>query len=120
MACCHHYDFIEGNERVFAVDPSAIRFGPGALAEIGHDARGLGLERVALFTDRGVAGLEAVATVRSALTAAGVDVAVYDEVDGLLEALWIRRPYILGLAKKKVSDFQWLNIFTVGVFLGSH
>ena len=32
------------NERVFAVDPSAIRFGPGALAEIGHDARELGLK----------------------------------------------------------------------------
>jgi alcohol dehydrogenase class IV len=80
MACCHHYDFIDGNERVFAVDPSAIRFGPGALAEIGHDARELGLETVALFTDRGVAGLEAVATVKSALTAAGVDVEVYDDV----------------------------------------
>ncbi len=74
MACCHHYDFIDGNEHVFAVDPTAIRFGQGALGEIGHDARELGLERVALFTDRGVAGLEAVATVAAALRAVGVDV----------------------------------------------
>ena len=80
MTCCHHYDFIDGNERVFAVDPSAIRFGPGALAEIGHDAREMGLERVALFTDRGVAGLEAVAIVKSALAAVGIDVDVYDDV----------------------------------------
>jgi len=80
MTCCHHYDFIDGHEHVFAVEPSAIRFGQGALAEIGHDARELGLARVALFTDRGVAGLEAVATVTSALRAVDVDVTVYDEV----------------------------------------
>ena len=67
MGCCHHYEFVDGNEHVFAVDPSAIRFGQGALAEIGFDARELGLKRVALFTDRGVAGLEAVASVASAL-----------------------------------------------------
>jgi len=80
MTCCHHYDFIDGNEHVFAVDPTAIRFGRGALAEIGHDARELGLKRVALFTDRGVAGLEAVATVTSTLRAFDVDVVIYDEV----------------------------------------
>ena len=80
MSCCHHYDFFDGHEHVFAVDPSAIRFGQGALAEIGHDARDLGLARVALFTDRGVAGLEAVATVSSALRAVDVDVTIYDEV----------------------------------------
>jgi alcohol dehydrogenase class IV len=80
MSCCHHYDFIDGKEHVFAVDPSAIRFGPGALAEIGHDARALGLKRVALFTDRGVAALECVATVASALRAADVDVAIFDDV----------------------------------------
>jgi hydroxyacid-oxoacid transhydrogenase len=80
MSCCHHYEFFDGHEHVFAVEPSAIRFGQGALAEIGHDARELGLARVALFTDRGVVGLEAVATVTSALRAVDVDVTVYDEV----------------------------------------
>ena len=80
MTCCHHYDVIDGNEHVFAVDPTAIRFGQGACAEIGHDARELGLRRVALFTDRGVAGLEVVASVTSALAGVGVEVVVYDEV----------------------------------------
>ena len=80
MTCCHNYDFVDGHEQVFAVDPAAIRFGQGALAEIGHDARELGLERVALFTDCRVAKLEAVATVTSALRAVDVDVAIYDEV----------------------------------------
>ena len=80
MTCCHHYDFVDGHEHVFAVDLSAIRFGRGVLAEIGDDARELDLERVALFTDRRVAGLQAVATVASALRAVDVDVTVYDEV----------------------------------------
>jgi len=80
MTCCHHYDFIDGKEHIFAVDPSAIRFGPGALAEIGDDIRALGAKRVALFTDAGVAGLECVDTVDKALRAADVDVAVYDAV----------------------------------------
>ena len=43
-------------------------------------ARALGLERVALFTDRGVAGLEAVASVTSALAGVDGEVVVYDEV----------------------------------------
>ncbi len=80
MSCCHHYEFMDGHEHVFSVDPSAIRFGPGALAEAGHGANELGLKRVALFTDADVAQLECVATVRTALEQAGVDVAVYDAV----------------------------------------
>ena len=80
MSCCHHHEFMDGHERVVAVDPSAIRYGQGALAEVGHEARELGLKRVALFTDRRVAALECVATVRAALQAAGVEVAVYDAV----------------------------------------
>jgi alcohol dehydrogenase class IV len=80
MACCHHYEFIEGNEQVFAVYPTAIRFGPGALAEVGHDAGELGLKRVAVFTDAVVGRLEALESVKTALRQAGVDFAVYDSV----------------------------------------
>lgn len=80
MPCCHHFEFLEGHEHVFAVDPTAIRFGPGALAEIGHDAAELGLKRVGLFTDAAVAQLDCVATVRGALEKAGVDVVIYDAV----------------------------------------
>ncbi len=79
MACCHHYEFVEGNEQIFAVDPTAIRFGPGALGEIGHDARELGLSRVAVFSDKVVAGLEAVNTVTEALSKSGVDFELYTE-----------------------------------------
>ncbi len=79
MGCCHYYEFVEGNESVFAVDPNAIRFGTGVLRQIGHDAQQLGLKRVALFTDRTVRELEPVAVVIQALHAAGVDVVLYDE-----------------------------------------
>lgn len=80
MACCHHYEFIEDNEQIFAVDPAAIRFGPGALKEIGHDAKDLGLARVAVFTDKVVGGLEAMNTLEKALSESGVDFEVYDDV----------------------------------------
>lgn len=80
MGCCHHYELVEGNESVFAVEAPAIRFGPGVHGEIGHEARRLGLKRVAVFTDRGVARLEALAGVTWALGEAGVDVVVYSDV----------------------------------------
>ena len=80
MGCCHYYAPAEGGDSAFSVDTSSITFGPGCLAEVGDRARGLGLKRVALFTDRVLAGLDHPAAVKSALEAAGVDVVVYDEV----------------------------------------
>ncbi len=80
MGCCHFYAPSEGGDRAFAVDVSAIVFGAGALAEAGDHARALGMTRVALFTDKGLARLPHPETVRASLVAAGIDVAVYDEV----------------------------------------
>ena len=80
MACCHYAAPSEDGDRAFSVDVSAITYGPGALAEVGDRARGLGIRRAALFTDAGVAALEPVAIVRDSLAAAGVDAALYDEV----------------------------------------
>jgi alcohol dehydrogenase class IV len=69
----------EGGETVFTVDPRPIKFGPGAVAEIGSDARSLGMRRVALFTDAGVAGLAPTARAMAALEAAGVETVVYGD-----------------------------------------
>jgi hydroxyacid-oxoacid transhydrogenase len=80
LGCCHYYEFTEGRESVFAVDPSAIRFGAGVLQEVGHDARGLGLKRIALYTDRVVTQLHIVADAIKAFRDAGIDAVVYDEV----------------------------------------
>ena len=80
MGCCHYYEFTEGGETVFAVDVSAIKFGPGALTEIGSDARELGLKRAGLFTDPVVAHMPYLEAVTGALEEAGVDCEVYTEV----------------------------------------
>ncbi len=80
MGCCHYYELTEHCEQIFSVDVSAIKFGPGALAEVGEDARALGLRRVALFTDPRVRALPAFETLSQSLRLSGVDVAVYDEV----------------------------------------
>jgi hydroxyacid-oxoacid transhydrogenase len=80
MSCaCAHVP--EGaTEGVFSVDASSLTFGRGAIAEIGELAKSLGVRRVGLFTDRGVAKLEIFERARQALASAGIDVGVYDEV----------------------------------------
>ena len=81
MRCCHaDFALAEGSDRGFTVGMPTFTFGAGVLAEAGDNARDLGMRRVALFTDRRLAAGEHVAKVRSSLSAAGVDVAVYDAV----------------------------------------
>ena len=66
-------------ETVFSVNPSPIKFGAGALRELGSDASALGMKRVALFVDRHVLGSASGETAIHALRSAGLDVAIYDE-----------------------------------------
>lgn len=66
-------------ETIFSISPSPVKFGPGALEELGRDARRLGMARIALFTDPWVAKLECMETTRKALLAEGLDLVVYDE-----------------------------------------
>ena len=81
MSCCHNYYVeTEGGESVFSVDISSIYFGHGVFKEAGAQAKALGMRRVALFTDRRIAALPYVVQVRDSIRAAGLDVAVYDEV----------------------------------------
>ena len=80
MTCCHGDGLAEGGDTAFSVDTARVTFGRGALAELGEHLHALGCRRVALFTDRTVARLPPVAIARRSLAAAGVDVAVYDEV----------------------------------------
>ena len=66
-------------ETVFSVSSSPIKFGAGALGEIGADARALGMSRVALFVDPHVAASAAGEAARRALESAGLAVGVYTE-----------------------------------------
>lgn len=81
MTLSPYYSHAEGRESAFTVNPPRIKFGPGSLREVGHDAKALAMSRAALYTDKTVARLDSVATVTAALTAAGIDVAVFDEVE---------------------------------------
>lgn len=80
MGHCLGYSLIEGGDAAFSIDASSVTFGPGALSEVGAEAGGLGMRRVALFTDPRLSRLPAVATARRSLEDAGCDVVVYDEV----------------------------------------
>src|SRR5579863_10171528 len=80
MSCFHGYSFVEGHEGAFAVDASAVTFGPGVLFETAEHLRSLGCRRVALFTDRTLAKLPPVDAALASVRAAGLDVTVFDEV----------------------------------------
>jgi hydroxyacid-oxoacid transhydrogenase len=67
-------------ESIFTMDTSAIKFGAGATREVGEDLKSLGVKRVMLVTDPGLAGSIGVTTARKALAAAGLDVVLYDRV----------------------------------------
>ncbi len=71
--------FDENHECVFQVDPRPIKFGPGAAAELGSDARTLGMRRAAVFTDARTRDLPATERALASLTDSGVDYAVFDE-----------------------------------------
>ncbi|SDG53706.1 hydroxyacid-oxoacid transhydrogenase [Roseospirillum parvum] len=73
-------EYPETPERIFTVEAVTLKYGRGALAEVGLEARALGMDRVALFTDRHLAETELVATVQEALKQAGLDVVLYDQV----------------------------------------
>ena len=80
MSCCHYYELTEHGDTVFSVDVSAIKFGPGALNEVGSDAKELGLTRVAVFTDPVLANLPYLDSVTHALHRSGIAFEVYSEV----------------------------------------
>ncbi|MGE2735841.1 hydroxyacid-oxoacid transhydrogenase [Mycolicibacterium vaccae] len=77
---CHHELAADTYDTAFTVDASRVTFGRGCLAEVGERAAALGVTRVALFSDPGVAELEIFDTAARSLRAAGVDTVVYTDV----------------------------------------
>lgn len=68
-----------GGETIFSVDPRPIKFGPGAVRELGGDAKALGMSRVAVFTDKSVLNLVPTQDALQSLRANGIACAVYDD-----------------------------------------
>ncbi len=81
MALSSYFSPIEGGEAAFTVEAPRIKFGAGALTELGEEASAQGMHRVALYTDPRVAKLEPVEIALGSLKRAGLDVAVYDQVE---------------------------------------
>lgn len=80
MACCEVPIAAEDCDGAFTVDSSRVTFGRGCLSEVGDRAGALGLRRVALFSDAGVAKLPIFAKTSDSLVAAGIDVVAYTDV----------------------------------------
>ena len=68
------------NETVFTWAAPSVKFGVGATEELGLDLRQLGIERVLVVTDPGVAATGIPERVRALLAAAGIKAEVYDQV----------------------------------------
>ena len=78
-------------ESVFTYGAPALKFGSGAVDEIGHDVAALGATRVLVVTDAGVLATGAPARVAEALRSAGLVAVVHDSAhveptDASLEA----------------------------------
>ncbi|GAC1581023.1 MAG: hydroxyacid-oxoacid transhydrogenase [Candidatus Elarobacter sp.] len=71
---------ITPHETVLEIEAPRVKFGRGAIVEVGAEAAAMGLKRVALFTDSHLARLELLDRARRSLAAAGVDVAEFDAV----------------------------------------
>jgi len=81
MALSPYFTAAEGGDTAFTVEAPKVKFGRGALNELGEDAKALGMTRVALFTDPTVAALQPVAIAEETLAKAGVDAIVYTDVE---------------------------------------
>jgi hydroxyacid-oxoacid transhydrogenase len=66
------------SETVFTYAAPALKFGPGASQEVGHDLLSYGARRVLLVTDAGVAATGHPARIAEQLAARGLEVTTYD------------------------------------------
>ena len=67
-------------ETVFTIEATPVKFGPGAVADVGYEVARLGLGRVLLFADPALESTGALGRVRAALHEAGVEAVVYDAI----------------------------------------
>lgn len=78
MSIWDYFTKSEGGDTAFSVEAPKIKFGRGALKEVGEDAKALGLKRIGVYTDPQVKHLSAVASVMASLKKAGIDAVLYD------------------------------------------
>jgi alcohol dehydrogenase class IV len=76
-------------ERIFTLEATPVKYGPGAAADAGWELARLGVRRALLVTDPGVAAAGHPDRVRAAIEAAGIEVVVFDgaRVEPTLDSL---------------------------------
>lgn len=67
-------------EYAFEMAASNIRYGPGVTKEVGMDFKNLGIDRVALFTDKNLIKLDPVKRAIEALESQGIKYDIYSDV----------------------------------------
>ena len=80
MSFSSYFSYKPGGDRVFSLEAPKIKFDRGLLGEVGDDAKVLGMNRVAVYTDRRVAQLESVDKVVESLKSNGMEVEIYNQV----------------------------------------
>ncbi|MBT4890294.1 MAG: iron-containing alcohol dehydrogenase, partial [Rhodospirillales bacterium] len=73
-----YYEAMDGGETVYTVSASAMKFGVGALKEVGDDAKSLGMKRVAVYTDQNISSTPSTSILMDALRGAGLEVELFD------------------------------------------
>jgi len=77
---CQYFDPCDHGSDSFTIAIPKVTFGRGCLAEAGARALGLGMSRVAVFTDPGLRYSAYFVTVMDSLRQSGLDSAVFDEI----------------------------------------
>ena len=77
---CQYFEPCEHGANTFTIAIPKMTFGRGCLQEAGARAAGLGMTRIALFTDSLLKQSVYVATVLKSLKQVGLDVAIFDEI----------------------------------------
>lgn len=78
--CCHWFAPAVGGDEIWQVDVSTIKYGRGALREVGQDAEMQRMTKVAIFTDRHQRDLPHLKTATDALEKSNIQYTIYDEV----------------------------------------
>jgi len=68
----------DDHERVFTLEATPVKFGPGASADAGWELKRLGVRRALLVTDPGVAALGHPERIGRLIEAEGIEVVLYD------------------------------------------
>jgi hydroxyacid-oxoacid transhydrogenase len=67
-----------GNETIFTMEATPLKYGPGAAEEVGWEVRRMGVSRVMLVSDPGVVAAGITPRIRELIEAEGIEVEVWD------------------------------------------